>query len=173
MEAIDISGRRHEVSKEELTWRPSVYAVIIENESVLLLPQKERGFDLPGGGVEFGESLAEAVEREVQEETGLEIEAGPIAAVRESYFVWAPDDPGQRAAYQCHMFYVSATVVGGSITTNGFDPREQRDLGQARWIPLDGLGAIEVASSCDFRSGVEAIAAAAASRVRPSPAVGQ
>ena len=166
MEAIDISGNRHEVTHEELTWRPSVYAVIIDSGSVLLVPQLGRGYDLPGGGVEFGESLAEAVEREVREETGLEITPGPIAGVGVSYFVWAPTDPVQRAVYQCHLFYLSATVVGGSINTDGFDPREQRDLGQACWIPIADLGTIEVASSCDFRAIVVAVAAPGPRHIR-------
>ncbi|MFJ6650084.1 NUDIX domain-containing protein [Streptomyces sp. NPDC091290] len=159
VKARDIDGFRHEVPSAELSWRPSVYAVLLRQETVLLVPQKHRGFDLPGGGVEMGESLAEAAAREVREETGLRVDPGPVVAVRESFFVWAPDDPAARAAYQCLMFYVTATVIGGSLSTEGFDERERQDADLAGWIPLDDLGTLRVASSADFRPVVMTVAA--------------
>lgn len=55
-----------------------VGALIIREDRILLV---ERGHEplkgywsLPGGGVETGESLEEAMRREVREETGLEVE---------------------------------------------------------------------------------------------------
>ncbi|MFF7970881.1 NUDIX domain-containing protein [Streptomyces sp. NPDC007905] len=159
VEAVDIDGVPHEVALADLSWRPSIYAVLIQDGSVLLVPQKGRGFDLPGGGVELGESLGEATVREVKEETGLDVDPGPVIAVRESFFVWAPADPAARAAYQCLMFYVTATVVGGSLSTDGFDSRERQDSAMARWVPLAALDTVKVASSRDFRPIVEAVAA--------------
>ncbi len=58
-----------------------VGAIIVEGDRVLLVergqePQKGR-WSLPGGLVEVGESLKDAVRREVREETGLEVE--PVA----------------------------------------------------------------------------------------------
>lgn len=56
-----------------------VGAVVVDQGRVLLVrrgrePLKGR-WSLPGGGLELGESLAEGVVREVQEETGLQVEA--------------------------------------------------------------------------------------------------
>ena len=55
--------------------RPGVSAIIVTGEGLLLQRRGDNGlWGLPGGSVEPGESVADAVVREVREETGLELE---------------------------------------------------------------------------------------------------
>ena len=65
----------------------AVSASIFRGDKVLLVRRARspgRGFySLPGGRVEFGESLHTALTREVSEETGLEIEIAGLAGWRE------------------------------------------------------------------------------------------
>jgi len=72
------------------TWpRLGVGAVIWRGRSQLLLARRNKPprmgeWSLPGGRVEVGETLREALAREVREETGLEIEIGPLVDVVDS-----------------------------------------------------------------------------------------
>jgi 8-oxo-dGTP diphosphatase len=66
--------------------RIRVAAIIVDAGRVLLVSTKggRPGYLVPpGGGVEEGEALAAAVEREVREEAGLVVQAGPLLAYRE------------------------------------------------------------------------------------------
>ena len=58
----------------------AVGAVVFKEDKVLLVlrakPPAENHWTIPGGSVELGETLQEAAEREIWEETGLTIKAG-------------------------------------------------------------------------------------------------
>src|SRR5215831_5280283 len=64
-----------------------VGAIIIESDRILLVERGReplRGYwSLPGGALEVGETLAEAVRRETREETGLEIEPFSVVEIFE------------------------------------------------------------------------------------------
>lgn len=90
----DIFGQTHAVSTQDLTWRPAAYALVIQNNAVLLLRHADGRYDLPGGGVNLGERLEAAVIREVKEETGLEVGAPELVGVAESLFHAAHSDGG-------------------------------------------------------------------------------
>jgi ADP-ribose pyrophosphatase YjhB (NUDIX family) len=61
--------------------------VAIENDRVLLCRSVSGGYSyLPGGHVEPGEAAARALEREMLEETGLEVQAGDLLCVHEERF---------------------------------------------------------------------------------------
>jgi len=56
---------------------PTVGALIVDQQGKILLARSHKWFDkytLPGGHIEVGESMADAVRREVKEEVGLDVE---------------------------------------------------------------------------------------------------
>ena len=62
--------------------RVGAKAIIVDNDKILLVEYQDANglhYNLPGGGVEAGESIKEALAREVTEETCAEVEVGSPA----------------------------------------------------------------------------------------------
>lgn len=64
-------------------YRVSVKAIIFDNDRVLVCQDRNGKWEIPGGGWEHGESLAECLSRELQEEVGAE-----IRTIGDPQFVW-------------------------------------------------------------------------------------
>ena len=68
---------------------PTVGALIVNKEGKILLARSHKWFDkytLPGGHIEVGESMIDAVRREVKEEVGLDVEVVEMLLVQEAIF---------------------------------------------------------------------------------------
>ena len=84
-EGVTREGEHTFVSREKPTLR--VAGLLVQDRRVLMVEQARRGEEywlVPGGGVEFGESLSEALRREFVEELGLRVAVGQLVAIIES-----------------------------------------------------------------------------------------
>jgi len=112
----------------------AVSAVIFRDDKVLVLRRAKspgNGFySLPGGRVEFGESLLTALHREVDEETRLRIEIAGLAGWREVL-------PGTGGGGHYLIMSFAARWIGG-------EPRLNYENDDFKWLAPDGLGDLKV-----------------------------
>ncbi len=107
------------------TPRVAVGALVLDRGRLLVVeranPPAEGVWALPGGSVELGETLAEAVEREVLEETGVVVRAGEVC---HSFDAIVRDDDG-RVLYHYVIVDLVCEYVRGSVVAGG-DARDAR-----------------------------------------------
>src|SRR3974390_2637686 len=114
----------------------AVSAAIFRDGRVLIVrrarPPAHGLYTLPGGGVELGETLEQAVIREVREETGLEIAPLALVGFREAI--------GSDAAGRIERHFVilpfAARWIAGEIALN-------EELAEAQWRRPDALAGLQ------------------------------
>lgn len=108
--------------------------VINDNKEILLIKGPKRGWEMPGGQVEEGESLKDAAIRETKEESGIDVEVlkfcGIFQNVNQSI---------------CNTLFL-AKPIGGKLSTSS----ESLDVG---FYPIDQ--ALEMVTWKNFRQRIE------------------
>ena len=117
--------------------RVAVGAVVFKEDRILLVrrgqPPAEDSWAIPGGSVDIGETLQQAAEREIKEETGIRIRASkPIY----TFDVIERDESG---GIRFHYVIVdlSADYVSG-------EPSAGDDAVEARWISAEEIKTLPV-----------------------------
>lgn len=112
-------------------------AVLVEDGHILLVEQRvteslARGWSLPGGTLEFGETLRDCVVREMREETGLDV------AVERLLYVCDRLQDGR------HVVHVTFAVrrVGGRLRP-GVEPEADAN-------PIQGVAMVPLASLREY-----------------------
>ena len=112
----------------------AVSAAIFRDGKILLVRRAKspaRGFySLPGGRVEFGETLHAALHREVAEETALKIEIVDLAAWREV----VPETGG--GGHYLIMSFAARWSAG--------EPVLNEELDDYKWLAPDALGELKM-----------------------------
>ena len=107
---------------------PGVGVAVIQ-DGALLMVRRGRGpnvglWAIPGGKVDYGESMQEAAVREVREETGIEVELDEV--------VWVGDaiGPGDPPAWHYTLVDFAARMIGGILAAAD-------DAQEVAWVPLE------------------------------------
>jgi ADP-ribose pyrophosphatase YjhB (NUDIX family) len=117
-----------------------VGAVVLKGRQVLLAkrgkPPAQGTWSLPGGLLELGETAEQGVAREVQEETGILVEVGPIIGL----FQPIQRDDDDRVRYHFVVIDILAYYRAG-------DPVAGDDAADLRWVDPQDLPLYNVADA--------------------------
>ncbi|WP_333485677.1 NUDIX domain-containing protein [Paenibacillus sp. SYP-B4298] len=115
--------------------------LIIEKECVLLVEYEDNGihYNLPGGGLEPGETIKEGVAREVLEETTAKVTVGSLAL---TYEMAPHNQSGEYSNQEPHGLHLifECKLKENSIPKlpNRPDPHQSA----VKWVPIDELDSI-------------------------------
>jgi ADP-ribose pyrophosphatase YjhB (NUDIX family) len=113
-----------------------VSAAIIRDGKVLIVRRARSPaaglYTLPGGGVELGETLLDAVVREVREETALVVEPGALAGYREAI---ARDGEGRIERHFVILPFAARWIAGEPVLSD--------ELSEAVWVDPPAIAGFE------------------------------
>lgn len=128
---------------DQQTVRLSVRAVLIENDKILLSRYVTDGrtwYVTPGGGVKHNELIAEAIEREVLEETGYAVRSECLVGMREVITDRMKTDNLEPGFHQVELFCKVVRQDKTQLEPTAMD----RDQIGYEWVSINKLDQLTV-----------------------------
>lgn len=115
-----------------------VYGIVIKNNKIALITKSRGGYkgklDLPGGGMEFGESAFETLSRELMEEAGIVVNKADLFEIGTKTIKWQMDENTIEDLYHIGILY-NVTDFSNELKQEG----DGIDSLGANWYPIDSL----------------------------------
>jgi len=109
---------------------PVVVGALVKENKILLIkrvkPPFENIWSMPAGKVEYGESIDQAVARELKEETGLDVTFQNVQATVNEH------------VFENNSLFIHTVMFLCNILSNGFDAKNNGE-GELRWFDLPTL----------------------------------
>ncbi len=138
-----IYGDQITLPLEKMIFRNSVYGLILNEGKLLVVRTRSTGlFAFPGGGIEMGEPIVDALHREIWEETGILVEMEELATLTEDFFYC---NPGDEAYHALLLFYWCRPLTTDLITDSDVYDDESD---APRWVPVSDLKAEDFQIIC-------------------------
>lgn len=120
-----------------------IYGICIENNALLITDEIRGGMKmtkLPGGGLEFGEGIHDALVREFEEEMGILTEIGDIFYVN-PFLHPSGFRPSDQVIVMYYWVKLLERPADAIFSDKAFDFEHIEGMQKFRWIPLERLSA--------------------------------
>jgi 8-oxo-dGTP pyrophosphatase MutT (NUDIX family) len=109
-------------------WRLSIYALCIRDGDILLVKESDSDmYDLPGGGVDDGETFDQTLQREAREEAGVqELKIGKIITATQDWFY-----------HRKGVFYQTVQLIYEAEVIGELDTPSDKRMTFNEWVPLE------------------------------------
>ncbi|MCA1058849.1 NUDIX domain-containing protein [Rossellomorea aquimaris] len=130
-----IGKQRNEISGSKVKHRTAVKAVIMQDDQILLMNSNRGDYKFPGGGLEAEETLVEALQREVREETGFVhcVVRELIGIVTQRYMDLFDDD----TIFEMTSHYYRCELLDREVIPQQLEEYESELEMTPSWVTLD------------------------------------
>lgn len=103
--------------------------VLNDNNEILMVKTHNQGWVFPGGQVEVGENIIDAVKREIREETGIDVEVGEVFCIA--------SNTGKYPGYNGVKEIPTKLMLDFICKATGGVPRPSEENSESMYVPKD------------------------------------
>ncbi|HEM5985526.1 TPA: NUDIX hydrolase [Streptococcus suis] len=108
--------------------------LLVKDEKLFLVRAPEGNYYTLGGAIQLGETTKEAVQREMREEIGIDVEVGPLAFIVENQFTLQ-----EKSCHQIEFLYIVTPLSNPAPNLE-----EGNSIRQCEWVAFADLEKLDL-----------------------------